>query len=74
MPAGSDVEALNCGGGWKRDWRQIGSGAMTGFVAADQLNLHKATGPKYPILCVIPGGSRSTRAPVSSAGRGRRAM
>lgn len=37
IPAGTDVEVLNCGGGWKRDWCQIKSGGTTGFVAANTL-------------------------------------
>lgn len=37
IPAGADVQVLDCGGGWKRDWCQVRYGATTGFVAAGVL-------------------------------------
>lgn len=37
IPAGTDVQVLNCGGGWKRDWCQVQAGNVKGFVAAGVL-------------------------------------
>lgn len=37
IPAGADVQLLNCGGGWKRDWCQVSYGQITGYVAAGVL-------------------------------------
>lgn len=37
IPAGADVQVLNCGGGWKRDWCRVSYGGMKGYVAAGVL-------------------------------------
>lgn len=37
IPAGADVQVLNCGGGWKRDWCRVAYGQTTGYVAAGVL-------------------------------------
>lgn len=37
VSAGTDVEVLNCGAGWKADWRQIRYDDKAGFVAANTL-------------------------------------
>jgi uncharacterized protein YraI len=37
IPAGADVQVLNCGGGWKRDWCQVAYGGTQGYVAAGVL-------------------------------------
>lgn len=37
IPAGADVQVINCYGGWKRDWCQVSYNGVTGFVAAGVL-------------------------------------
>lgn len=37
IPAGADVDVINCGGGWRRDWCQVSYGGTTGFVPAGVL-------------------------------------
>lgn len=37
IPAGADVQVLQCGGGWKRDWCQVSYGQIKGFVGAGVL-------------------------------------
>lgn len=37
IPAGADVQVLNCGGGWKRDWCKVSYGQVSGYVAAGVL-------------------------------------
>lgn len=37
IPAGADVQVLQCGGGWKRDWCKVSFGKISGYVAAGVL-------------------------------------
>ncbi|MBU6527070.1 SH3 domain-containing protein [Methylocystis sp. MJC1] len=37
IPAGADVQVLQCGGGWKRDWCKVSFGQTSGYVAAGVL-------------------------------------
>lgn len=37
IPAGADVQVLQCGGGWKRDWCKVSFGSVSGYVAAGVL-------------------------------------
>lgn len=37
LPAGTDVQVIDCGGGWKRDWCRVQAGNVKGFVAAGVL-------------------------------------
>lgn len=37
IPAGADVQVLQCGGGWKRDWCKVSYGQTSGYVAAGVL-------------------------------------
>ncbi|BDV34350.1 SH3 domain-containing protein [Methylocystis iwaonis] len=37
IPAGADVQVLQCGGGWKRDWCKVSFGQISGYIAAGVL-------------------------------------
>lgn len=37
IPAGADVQVMNCYGGWRRDWCQVNYNGVTGFVSAGVL-------------------------------------
>lgn len=37
IPEGADVQVLNCGGGWKRDWCRVAYGNTKGYIAAGAL-------------------------------------
>ncbi|WP_363348677.1 SH3 domain-containing protein [Methylocystis echinoides] len=37
IPAGADVQVLDCGGGWRRDWCKVAYGKVKGYVAAGVL-------------------------------------
>ncbi|MEF3367692.1 SH3 domain-containing protein [Methylocystis sp. 9N] len=37
LPEGTDVQVIDCGAGWQRDWCEIQAGKVHGFVAAGVL-------------------------------------
>ncbi|HYA80479.1 MAG TPA: SH3 domain-containing protein [Methylocystis sp.] len=58
IPAGADVEVLNCGEGWRHSWCQVRYGSLTGWVNAPALG---TAGPNVVVAPVVTTDAANLR-------------